>query len=387
MGLSGGVDSAVAAYLLKEQGYEVFCVYLKNWTEPDENGVCPALRDREDAMRLAAKLDLPFQTIDHEKEYRELVFAPFIDGLNKGVNPNPDILCNPFVKFEALTAVADKLGAAWIATGHYARKITLPYVKGEDGSNPPLKVRGGVPRAAEAKWGRRGYALVAGLDKEKDQSYFLSRITGEQLARTLFPIGELTKPEVRAIAAKAGLHVAGKEGTSGICFIGERNFENFMKDKVVSAPGPIVDTSGKVLGEHRGLPFYTVGQRHGFGYLEASSLGKLETAAGAAGGEPYYVAKKDQPNNTLVVARAYDPALFRDAVAVIDPHWINESPAWPLNCQVRLRYRQPLQSCTVSSDADNLLTVEFKEPQKAVTPGQYAAFYDGDVCLGSAVIV
>ena len=340
LGLSGGVDSAVAAYLLKEQGYEVFCVYLKNWTEPDENGVCPALRDREDAMRIAAKLDLPFQTIDHEKEYRDLVFAPFVEGLNNGVNPNPDILCNPFVKFEALIAVADKLGAAFVATGHYARQ--------QNGK------------------------LLVGLDAEKDQSYFLSRIYGEQLRRTIFPLGELTKTEVRAIACKAGIHVAAKEGTSGICFIGERNFENFMKDKVVSSPGPIIDTAGNVLGEHRGLPFYTVGQRHGFG---------------GGGGEPYYVAKKDLPKNTLVVARAYDPALFRKEIDVIEPHWIKNQPNFPLTCKVRLRYRQPLQSCKVVVVSDNSLKVVFDEEQKAVTPGQYAAFYDGEICLGSAVIV
>ena len=341
LGLSGGVDSAVAAYLLKEQGYEVFCVYLKNWTEPDENGVCPALRDREDAMRVAAKLDLPFQTVDYEKEYRDRVFAPFVDGLNRGVNPNPDILCNPFVKFEALLAVADKIGSDFVATGHYARQ--------ENGQ------------------------LLVGRDPEKDQSYFLSRITGAQLSRTLFPVGELTKPEVRAIACQIGLHVAAKDGTSGICFIGERNFENFMKDKVVSSPGPIVDTEGNVMGEHRGLPFYTIGQRHGFG---------------GGGGEPYYVAKKDQAANTLVVARAFDPALFESAITVIEAHWINQTPVLPLNCQTRLRYRQPLQSCKVMAGENvGALTVEFSEKQKAVTPGQFAAFYDGDICLGSAIIV
>jgi tRNA-uridine 2-sulfurtransferase len=351
LGLSGGVDSAVAAYLLKQQGFEVFCVYLKNWTEPDENGVCPALRDREDAMRVAAKLDLPFQTVDYEKEYRDRVFAPFVEGLNNGINPNPDILCNPFVKFVALGAIADEIGAAFIATGHYAR--------------------------------HENDKLLAGLDKEKDQSYFLSRITKEQLSRTIFPLGELTKIEVRAIACKIGLHVAGKEGTSGICFIGERNFENFMKDKVVSSPGLIIDTKGKVLGEHRGLPFYTVGQRHGFGCPSALR----GTTAAAVGGEPYYVAKKDLAANTLVVARAFDPALFVNEIEVVDAHWINGNPIFPLNCSVRLRYRQPLQSCMVQLQSQNgHLKLIFKDPQKAVTPGQYAAFYDGDTCLGSAVI-
>jgi tRNA-specific 2-thiouridylase len=377
LGLSGGVDSAVAAYLLKEQGYEVFGVYLKNWTEKDEKGVCPAERDREDAMRVAAKLGISFTTVDYEKEYRDRVFAPFLEGLSRGINPNPDILCNPLVKFAALITVADDLGASFIATGHYARKITLPtlpYFKGGDGSNHPLKVRGG----------RRGYALAAGSDKEKDQSYFLSRITHKQLSRTLFPIGELTKPQVREIARRIGLPVADKEGTSGICFIGERNFESFMKGRVPAAPGPIVDTAGKTVGEHRGLPFYTVGQRHGFGCPSA----RLGTAAGAAGGEPYYVAKKIFETNTLIVAQAYDPALFRNEIEAIDAHWINEEPKFPLTCSVRLRYRQNLQSCTVKIQSKTgCLEIAFDEAQKAATPGQYAAFYVSDICLGSAVIV
>lgn len=345
LGLSGGVDSAVAAYLLKEQGYEVFGVYLKNWTEADEKGVCPAERDREDAMRVAAKLGIPFTTIDYEKEYRERVFAPFLEGLGRGVNPNPDILCNPLVKFEALIAVADDLGAAWIATGHYARKTCDPA-------------------------GNQCH-LMAGLDAEKDQSYFLSRITQRQLMRTVFPVGELTKPQVREIAERAGLHVAKKEGTSGICFIGERNFENFMRGRVPATHGPVIDPSGKTIGEHRGLPFYTIGQRHGFGI---------------GGGEPYYVAKKDVARNALIVAPAYDPALFRESAEAVDPHWIADKPSFPLRCAVRLRYRQNLQSCIVNETSDGLRIV-FDDPQRAVTPGQYAVFYENGKCLGSAVII
>ena len=366
LGLSGGVDSAVAAYLLREQGYEVFGVYLKNWTEKDEKGVCPAERDREDAMRVAAKLGISFRTVDYEKEYRERVFAPFLEGLGRGVNPNPDILCNPLVKFAALSVVADDLGAPFIATGHYARVI-------------------------KAKPCEQGETLLAvGFDKEKDQSYFLSRITHEQLARTLFPIGELTKPQVRGIARRIGLPVADKEGTSGICFIGERNFENFMKGRVPTAPGPIIDTAGKTVGEHRGLPFYTIGQRHGFGYLSTGGRpsARLGIDAGASGGEPYYVAKKILETNTLVVAVAYDPALFRNEIEAIDAHWINEEPKFPLECSVRLRYRQNLQSCAVKIQSKTgCLKIAFDGAQKAVTPGQYAAFYDGEVCLGSAVIV
>jgi tRNA-specific 2-thiouridylase len=340
LGLSGGVDSAVAAYLLTNDGYDVSCVYLKNWTEADERGICPALRDREDAMRVAAKLGLPFRTVDYEKEYRERVFAPFLEGLGAGVNPNPDILCNPLVKFEALLAVADELGAAWIATGHYARKT--------DGR------------------------LAAGSDLDKDQSYFLSRIRPEQLARTLFPVGGLRKTEVRALARRLELPVSDKEGTSGICFIGERNIEEFLKDKVPNQPGPIVSVDGQRLGEHRGLPFYTIGQRHGFG---------------GGGGEPYYVVAKDLVTNTLTVAKAYAPELFRREVVVTDPYWISGMPELPLECQARLRYRQPLQSCKVEEAASpGSLIVVFESPQKAVTPGQYAAFYKDEICLGSAVI-
>jgi tRNA-uridine 2-sulfurtransferase len=337
LGLSGGVDSAVAAYLLKENGYEVFGVYLKNWTELDEKGVCPALRDREDAMRAAAKLGITFMTVDYERQYRERVFAPFLKGMGEGINPNPDVLCNPLVKFEALLAVADEIRAAWIATGHYARHI--------DGK------------------------LLAGLDKEKDQSYFLSRITSEQLERSIFPIGDYTKPQVRALAEKIGLHLARKDGTSGICFIGERNFENFMRGRVESSCGPVVTPDGKVIGEHRGLPFYTIGQRHGFGI---------------GGGDPYYVAQKRMADNALVVAQAYDPALFSPKAAAFGAHWIGSEPNYPLECLVRLRYRQALQSCKVLKTGEGELEIIFAEPQKAVAPGQYAVFYDGDACLGSA---
>lgn len=380
LGLSGGVDSAVAAHLLREQGYEVFGVYLKNWTEKDEKGVCPAERDREDAMRVAAKLGISFSTVDYEKEYYDRVFAPFLEGLSNGINPNPDILCNPLVKFAALCAIADDLGAAHIATGHYARKVLDCALLR---SNNNSYSSSAVPETLRDEVEKR-YCLAAGSDKEKDQSYFLSRITREQLTRTIFPIGELTKPQVREIARQIGLHVADKEGTSGICFIGERNFENFMKGRVLAAPGPIIDTVGNIVGEHRGLPFYTVGQRHGFGCLSTS----LETAAGAAGGEPYYVAKKIVETNTLVVARAYDPALFRNEIEAIDAHWINDEPKFPLECLVRLRYRQNLQSCTVKIQSKTgRLHLIFKDGQKAVTPGQYVVFYDGDVCLGSAVIL
>jgi tRNA-uridine 2-sulfurtransferase len=368
LGLSGGVDSAVAAYLLKKEGYEVFGVFLRNWTEDDETGECTAKIDREDAMRVASKLGISFVTVDYEKEYRERVFSFLLKGLSEGLTPNPDILCNPLIKFEALSLIADQLGAKLIATGHYARKITLPtlpYSKGGEESSPPLKVRGG----------RRGYALGAGLDTEKDQSYFLSRITPDQLKRSLFPIGVYTKKQVREIAGEIGLHLAKKESTSGICFIGERNFVDFIKQRVPAEKGPIITTDGKVVGEHTGLPFYTIGQRHGFGHAKS-------------GGIPYYVCEKRFKDNTLVIAPAYDNALFKKEITVVFPHWISGTPEFPLSCSCRIRYRQPLQDCKVlqKTGEKDKLKIVFNDAQRAATPGQYAVFYTGEICLGSAMI-
>jgi tRNA-uridine 2-sulfurtransferase len=341
LGLSGGVDSAVAAHLLKEQGYEVLGVFLKNWTEDDETGNCTARVDREDAIRVAAKLGIAFLTVDYEKEYRERVFSFLLKGLEEGLTPNPDILCNPLVKFEALSAIADQVGAEWIATGHYAR--------------------------------REGDKLLAGIDKEKDQSYFLSRITPGQLKRSLFPIGEYTKIQVRGLAKELGLHLAEKDSTSGICFIGERDFVDFIKARVPAKPGPVITADGKKIGEHEGLPFYTIGQRHGFG---------------GGGGVPHYVAEKRFKDNTLVVAPAYDESLFKTEITALYPHWLTKPPSLPMKCSCRIRYRQPLQECRVlpNSEEKDKLKVVFNSPQRAVTPGQYAVFYQGEVCLGSAMI-
>jgi tRNA-uridine 2-sulfurtransferase len=343
LGLSGGVDSAVAAHLLKKEGYEVFGVFLRNWTEDDLSGECTSKLDREDAMRVASKLGISFVTVDYEKEYRERVFSFLLKGLSEGLTPNPDILCNPLVKFEALSLIADQLGAKWIATGHYAR--------------------------------REGNSLLAGVDKEKDQSYFLSRLTPDQLKCSLFPIGIYTKKQVREIASAIGLHLAEKESTSGICFIGERNFVNFIKERVPAEKGPTITTDGKVVGEHDGLPFYTIGQRHGFGHAKS-------------GGIPYYVCEKRFKDNTLVIAPAYDNALFKKEITVVFPHWVSGTPKFPLSCSCRIRYRQALQDCKVlqKTGEKDKLKIVFNDPQRAATPGQYAVFYNGDTCLGSAMI-
>jgi len=337
LGLSGGVDSAVAAHLLTEAGFDVHAVHLKNWTERDVHGVCPAERDRVDALRVAAILNIPCVTLDYEREYRERVFAPYLEGLGKGATPNPDMLCNPLVKFEALIVAADRIGAPFIATGHYAR--------------------------------RDGSSILAAHDTEKDQSYFLSLLTSAQIERTIFPVGELSKREVRAIARDLGLPIAEKESTSGICFIGERDTARFLRGRVSAAPGPVVDTTGASVSEHCGLPFYTIGQRHGFG---------------GGGGMPYYVAEKRIETNTLVVAPAYDPSLFRKEVALADPLW-HQVVRFPLACRARIRYRQPLERCTVSDDGTGP-HARFENPQRAVTPGQYAVFYAGDRLLGAARI-
>lgn len=346
--MSGGVDSSVVAALLVAEGHDVTGVFMKNWSDTADpcTGECAWKQERQDALRVAATLGIPFETYDFEEEYRRDVVEYMVREYAAGRTPNPDVMCNSKVKFDLFLKRALASGADMIATGHYARVI-----RGEDGR----------------------VELLAGADPGKDQSYFLHRLTHEQLERTLFPIGHLLKSEVRALAAKFGLPTAAKKDSQGICFIGKIDLAEFLRARIVGRPGPIVTTAGHVVGRHGGVAPFTIGQRHGL------RIG---------GGAPYFVVEKDVARNTVVVAREDDPAaLFADALEAEDAHWIaGAPPPLPLACKVRIRYRQPLQDATVSAAAKGGVRIDFKEHQRAISPGQFAVFYDGERCLGGAVI-
>jgi len=350
--LSGGVDSAVAALLLRERGYAVECLHMTNWE--DDDGYCDAAQDFHDARRVCAALGLPLHRVSFAREYRERVFRYFLDECRRGRTPNPDVLCNREIKFGVLRRYADRLGGRWLATGHYAR----------------IEHRDGRPR------------LLKGRDPGKDQSYFLHAVDASELERVLFPLGDLTKREVREIARDAHLPVAEKRDSTGICFIGERPFAEFLSRYVAARPGPIVSLDGDVLGEHRGLAFYTLGQRHGLG------IGGIADRPDA----PWYVVEKRVDRNELVVAQGADhPALFSDVAIGTDTHWIAGPPpelvpGGSIRCTAKTRYRQPDQPCTVVDLGSGTIEVRFDVPQRAVTPGQYLVLYSGDECLGGATI-
>jgi len=347
LGMSGGVDSSVSALLLKNQGYEVIGLFMKNWDEKDEDGVCTATQDAEDAMRVAFELGIPCYTINFEKEYWDRVFSYFLDEYNKGRTPNPDVMCNQEIKFNAFLDYALNLDADYIAMGHYAR------VKEENGE----------------------YLLLRGIDKNKDQSYFLSRIGQKALSKTIFPIGDLTKEEVRKIAEETNLYTAKKKDSTGICFIGERDFDKFLDKYLLATPGDIIDVDGEKIGEHTGLIHYTIGQRKGIGI------------GGIKSGEPWFVVGKDLKKNILYVAQGEEhKALYSVALIGEEPKWISEKdPEFPLHCTAKFRYRQKDIPVVVEKLKDKLY-VKFEYPVKAVTPGQVAVFYDGEICLGSAII-
>lgn len=317
---------------------------MKNWSDEDERGDCGWRAERRDAMRVAATLGIPFVTYDFEKEYRERITEYMVREYKAGRTPNPDVLCNNLVKFDLLLDRAIRDGADGIATGHYAR----------------------ISRTDS------GSRLLAGRDPDKDQSYFLHRLDQAQLSRALFPLGELTKKDVRRTAVERGLPTAEKKDSQGLCFVGRVNMKEFLSRYTDDHPGPIVSISGKELGRHDGMTHFTIGQRHGIG------LG---------GGEPVYVVGRDMEKNALIVARGEDPPeLYRKELEVRDTHWISGSaPEMPHKCTARIRYRQPLQSVSIGSAAGGY-KVTFIEPQRAVTPGQFAVFYDGEVCLGGGVI-
>lgn len=352
VGMSGGVDSSVAALLLKEQGYRVEGLFMKNWEEDDDTEYCTAKADLADAQQVCRTLGLHLHTANFAAEYWDHVFEHFIAEYKAGRTPNPDILCNREIKFKAFLDYATELGADYIATGHYARRRVSA-----DGAHTQL---------------------LKGLDNNKDQSYFLSAVTEQSLARSLFPVGELEKSEVRQLAARHGFITHDKKDSTGICFIGERKFKDFLQRYLPAQPGVIETVDGVIIGRHHGLMYHTYGQRQGLG------IGGLQEYGDA----PWYVVDKDLVRNVLVVAQGNDhQQLFSAALKAGQLSWVSrEPPTLPLHCNAKIRYRQADQACSVTAlDGDSVL-VTFEAPQRAVTPGQSIVFYDGEICLGGAVI-
>ncbi len=349
VGMSGGVDSSVAAVLLQQQGYRVEGLFMKNWDEDDGTEYCTAKADLADAQQVCDRLGIKLHTANFAAEYWDRVFEHFLAEYKAGRTPNPDILCNKEIKFKAFLDYAMVLGADCIATGHYARNRS-------SGSSAEL---------------------LKGLDGNKDQSYFLHAVGGTQIAKTLFPVGELPKPTVREIARQHDLVTHDKKDSTGICFIGERRFKDFLQQYLPAQPGAIEDIDGRVLGEHHGLMYHTIGQRQGLG------IGGVH----GANEQPWYVAEKDLARNVLVVAQGADhPRLFKNALRLSQIHWISGvEPALPAQLAAKTRYRQPDQSCVLEHEGDGY-RVRFDTPQRAITPGQSCVFYAGDVCLGGGVI-
>jgi tRNA-uridine 2-sulfurtransferase len=348
VGMSGGVDSSVAAWLLLQQGYEVQGLFMSNWDE-DEDGYCTSAQDYQDARRVCEQLGIELHKVSFAGEYRERVFAYFLEEYRAGRTPNPDVLCNREIKFGVCFDYARRLGADFVATGHYARVTHSPTVR-----------------------------LLKGVDPRKDQSYFLHAMPGNALARTLFPVGELQKDEVRRIARDLTLPVFDKKDSTGICFIGERPFAEFLSRYLPAQPGAIETLDGQVIGRHQGLMYYTLGQRQGL------RIGGRNDA----GDEPWYVARKDLDRNVLIVVQGHDhAALFANAMNVSQLTWVAEAPVQArFRCSAKVRYRQADQGCMVVIGEGATCIVEFEEPQRAVTPGQYAVFYADEECLGGGVI-
>ena len=359
VGLSGGVDSAVTAHLLKKQGHEVVGIFMKNWEDDDDDEYCSTRQDFLDAASVADVLDIEIEHVNFAAEYKDRVFAEFLREHQAGRTPNPDVLCNAEIKFKAFLDHAMRLGAESIATGHYARA-----------------------RLNEAT-GR--HELLKGLDPGKDQSYFLHRLNQAQLAQTMFPVGELHKTEVRRIADEIGLPNAKKKDSTGICFIGERPFREFLNKYLAHRPGPMLDDRGRKVGEHVGLSFYTLGQRQGLG------IGGLKDKRGQRGGgehEPWFVARKEMDSNTLRVVQGHDhPWLLSHRLSAMDLSWVAGATPSPGQLGSKARYRQPDAPCTLEATSDaRAISLSFPGAQWAVTPGQSAVLYDGDVCLGGGVI-
>lgn len=347
VGMSGGVDSSVSALLLKQQGYRVIGLFMKNWEEKNENGVCLSAQDYEDVARVCEKIDIPYYAVEFVQEYWEEVFTRFLEEYRAGFTPNPDILCNREIKFKSFLKKAMELGADFLATGHYCQ--TYPHSE-------------------------RGQ-LRKGADPGKDQSYFLYTLTAPILERVLFPIGHLPKWEVREIAQQAGLITHAKRDSTGICFIGERNFRPFLKKYIAAQPGEIRTLSGECVGQHEGSAYYTLGQRKGLG------LG--------GEGDPWFIVKKNAQKNIIYVERGErHPALYADELIATEVSWVSQSTPSPLpfRCKAKVRYRQLDQDCTLTQIQGDQIRVSFQVPQRAIAPGQSVVFYDGEICLGGAVI-
>ncbi|RSD24100.1 tRNA 2-thiouridine(34) synthase MnmA [Mesobacillus subterraneus] len=346
VGMSGGVDSSVAALLLKEQGYDVIGIFMKNWDDTDENGVCTATEDYEDVIRVCNQIGIPYYAVNFEKQYWDKVFTYFLDEYRAGRTPNPDVMCNKEIKFKAFLEHAVNLGADYLATGHYAR------VEDWDGERKMLR----------------------GLDENKDQTYFLNQLSQSQLEKVLFPIGNLEKARVRELAKEANLATATKKDSTGICFIGERNFKEFLGNYLPAQPGNMETMSGEVKGKHDGLMYYTIGQRQGLGI--------------GGSGEPWFVVGKDLDRNVLLVEQGFhNELLYSDSITAVNVSFVSDKPKpQTFECTAKFRYRQPDNSVTVELHEDGTAKVLFKEPIRAVTPGQAVVFYDGEECLGGGTI-
>lgn len=350
VGISGGVDSSLTAYLLKEAGYDVFGIFMKNWEESFSAGYCTAEEDWQDAQEVCDHLHIPLHPVNFVEEYHRRVFSFFLQEYEAGRTPNPDVLCNREIKFAELLHYAQALGADFLATGHYAQR----------------------------RQGKTQAALYQAKDQNKDQTYFLHQITQEQLSYALFPLGEMEKTDVRALAKKVGLNTFDKKDSTGICFIGERPFHEFLANYFPPQEGEMRTPEGEVVGKHQGLMFYTIGQRQGLG------IGGRKNAINA----PWYVLDKDEANNVLIVGQGEHEGLYHQVVLASQCSWLNETPRVGQKFHARIRHRQALQSCTLKDlDEAGNATIVFDEMQRAVTAGQYVALYDGQRCLGGGVIV
>lgn len=347
VGMSGGVDSAVAASLLKEQGYDVIGLYMSNWKDTDPDGCCTGEQDWSDVARICEIVGVPYYSVDFSEQYMERVFSLFVDEYRKGRTPNPDVLCNREVKFGPFVRFARELGADFIATGHYCDILH------ENGRN----------------------FLLRSADENKDQTYFLNQVTERQLDDVMFPLGHMVKNEVREYARAHGIPVADKKDSTGICFIGERKFREFLSKYIPMKEGDIVTADGKVVGRHNGVYYYTIGQRRGLG-IGGSADGN---------GESWFVLDKDVANNRLIVSQGEDAVLFKKHLTTEGFNFITRPEGDEFDCLVRIRHRQPLQTAHARITADGV-EITFDEAQRAIAPGQYAVCYDGRICLGGGVI-